>query len=566
MIHKLVLKNFKKIKEETFEFNNFDIIVGSNNSGKSTVLQALAIWQYCVDMFLLSKKTGNSRAIQVVLPSFTVLPLPEFNLLWNDQITIDKPSKTNEPVHIEIDVYWKNSKGIEENLNVKLRYASPQSVYAHPDGWWNKFKKYDPKELPHIVYVPPFSGLETHEAWLDDGNVRQNVGKAHPGSVLRNLLYRVIDQGEVSPESNKKWKEINDVISKWFDVELLLPKYTKGISTEIKSEYRSNSNGKVFDIISGGSGFHQILTLLSFLYGYSNVTTICFDEPDAHLHVNLQRQIVNYFEQKSQETNVQFIIASHSEEFIKGVNVDSIISMMSGTPNRVSNSENIIRALSDVNNIDIVRTQDSPYILYVEGEDDDRILSTWADTLNKGELYHRFYPYVLGGTDKKNMTDKSQKHYLALKEINPDLKRIMILDFDTVDSYHPPDDNFVCNEWKRKNIDSYFLIPDVWKRIISKNAGLFTQMRHDLVDNFFQSQNLTLPPKTTWKDVSADIFSLVDGKKLLFENKDSLFQQIKNECGINVTRETLASAMTYDEIHKDIEHFFLNMDRVFNSE
>lgn len=34
MIHKLILKNFKRIKEEVFYFNDFDLIVGANNSGK----------------------------------------------------------------------------------------------------------------------------------------------------------------------------------------------------------------------------------------------------------------------------------------------------------------------------------------------------------------------------------------------------------------------------------------------------------------------------------------------------------------------------------------------------
>lgn len=67
MVHKLRLKNFKRIKEEIFEFRNFDLIVGSNNSGKSTALQAMAIWQFCVDQFLISNRRG-SRGIQVVLP------------------------------------------------------------------------------------------------------------------------------------------------------------------------------------------------------------------------------------------------------------------------------------------------------------------------------------------------------------------------------------------------------------------------------------------------------------------------------------------------------------------
>ena len=38
-------------------------------------------------------------------------------------------------------------------------------------------------------------------------------------------------------------------------------------------------------------------------------TTILLDEPDAHLHVNLQREILDYFKKKSAERGIQFLIA-----------------------------------------------------------------------------------------------------------------------------------------------------------------------------------------------------------------------------------------------------------------
>ena len=59
MIHKLILRNFKSISEQSYEFTDFDLLVGRNNSGKSTVLQALAIWQFCVDGF--SREQGKAR-------------------------------------------------------------------------------------------------------------------------------------------------------------------------------------------------------------------------------------------------------------------------------------------------------------------------------------------------------------------------------------------------------------------------------------------------------------------------------------------------------------------------
>lgn len=69
MIHKLVLSNFKRIKQKTFEFRQFDLIVGTNNSGKRTVLQALSIWQYCVYQFKIALQKSGKSGIQVLLPT-----------------------------------------------------------------------------------------------------------------------------------------------------------------------------------------------------------------------------------------------------------------------------------------------------------------------------------------------------------------------------------------------------------------------------------------------------------------------------------------------------------------
>lgn len=570
MITKLRLKNFKKVQEQVFNFNQFELLVGSNNSGKSTILQALAIWQFCVDQFRRVQK-GGKRGIQVVLPSFTVLPLPEFNLLWKDKVdrkyTPKKDGsnrKDQEYIYIEIEVFWNNDKGNESSFEVSLRYQTPQSMYAIPIGGWNKFTELDQtNQLPQIVYVPPFSGIEPHEQWMDDGNVRQHVGKSQPGSVIRNLLYRVIDiqdeEGvDIPIERNRCWEEIQDKIEYWFGVKLLPPMYEKKVSTEIKVEYKAD--GKNFDIISGGSGFHQILILLAFYFGYGDVTTILFDEPDAHLHTNLQRNILSYFLSK---TGKQFIMATHSTEFIENVDIHNITSLLPGAPRRIDTTEKIIKALSDVDNNDVVRTQNNPYILYIEGDDDNRILSSWATVLEKRDVYEKFYPYVLNGSTKRQMKECAESHYNALKQIVPKLKRIQLMDYDTDESYHPEENNPCLKEWGRKNIDNYLLIPSAWKRAIAKQLNepedsLFLTPYYDIIDNFFAEQNLTLPPKFNWNNVKANVFSVVDGKKILFENKDSLFHQIKTHGNrqLIINRQIVSSSMLPEEIHEDVYQFF----------
>ncbi|MCF8372859.1 MAG: AAA family ATPase [Bacteroidales bacterium] len=574
-ITSLHIKNFKAIKDQKFEFTNFDLLVGNNNCGKSTILQAMAIWQYCIDEFHRSNRKGN-RGIQIVLPNFTALPLPEFNLLWNDKTDRQYPEKNGEKIQefilIEITVFWKNEKGDEEKFGVSLRYQSSQSVFAKPNEGWQVFKELDEQsKLPRIVYVPPFSGLEPNEIWYDNGIIRKNVGKAQPGSVLRNLLFRVTDKQEendrggytdIELKNNKEWIELQSLIKQWFGVKLNPPLYEKGVSTEIKVSYSTDFR-KEFDIISGGSGFHQILTLLAFYYGYPEVSTILFDEPDAHLHVNLQRKILNHFKALPQ---IQFIIATHAEEFVKGVNVQSILSIFSQSPKRIQSIPPIITALSEIENNCIVQVTQSPYILYVEGEDDERILNSWARILDKEEVLSRFYIHKMGGTTKTDMKERAEAHFLGLRQIVPDVERVMLFDYDNESTAFKPDkDNPVLFEWKRKNIENYLLVPDSWKRTILfleniLEPNLFTNPFFEQVDVFFNEQNLTLPPKSTWQNVKANVFEVVDGKKLLFENEDSLFQILRELSGHIINRETVAMNMEIDEIHSDIIEFFEKLE------
>lgn len=568
MIHKLRLNNFKKIQDEIFIFNNFNIIVGANNSGKSTALQALAIWQYCIDQFKLAPKTGT-RGIQIVLPNFTALPLPEFNLLWRDKIDriYSKKDQTNKKeqiyIYIEIDVYWKNAEGEEKNFCVTMRYQSPQAVFAIPANGWAEFGELiQTPEFPKIVYVPPFSGIEPHEQWMDDGNVKQHIGKSQPGSVLRNLLFRVINT-DTPIDQNIGWQEIYNKVKEWFGIELQMPQYTFGVSTEIKAEYKSN--GKSFDVISGGSGFHQIITLLAFLHGYSDITTILLDEPDAHLHNNLQKKIVNYFIDKDK----QFLIATHSEEFIRNVDMHSIISIMSGKPVAIDSTDKIIKALSEVDNNDVLRTQESPYILYVEGEDDDRILSAWANVIDRDKIYQKFYTYPLGGRSKQLMKECADDHYTALKQIVPTLKRIVLLDYDNEDTYHPDNNNPCLKEWKRKNIDNYLLVPEAWRRAVAiqlneSEDSLLLNPYFEIINEFFESQNLTLPRNANWRTVNANIFTVVDGKRILFSDQNSLFNQIlvESQGQLKISRQNVALAMLKEEIHQDVYDFFEILSRI----
>lgn len=581
MITKLTLQNFKSVGDQTYDFTHFDLLVGRNNSGKSTVLQALAIWQFCVDEFHRSKRSG-SKGIQVVLPNFTALPVPEFNLLWKDRTDRHWPlvngSKKQEYILISIIVEWSLPNGKKDSFGVELRYHSPQTIYAIPIEGWSKFRKCEQQgDIPRIAYVPPFSGLEPAEKALDVSPIRQQVGKGQPGSVLRNLLLRVCPSPElgIDGRANKgykpppDWQELATVVERWFSVKIREPKYDSAKDVYITVEYQQN--GKEYDIISGGSGFHQTLTLLAFLYGYQP-TTILLDEPDAHLHVNLQREILDYFKRKSHERNTQFLIATHAEEFVRGVDATQIVSLLGRNPTRIHSTPEIVRALAEVTNEDITRLFASPHILYVEGESDERILRAWAEQCGVQEAIDKVCFRTMGGGSKGDMKSMTDEHFAALKQIIPKVSRLMLFDYDNADSaFHPEPDNPALAEWKRKNIENYLLVPDAWRRSVmrhfnSNDADLFVHPILQLINDFFSEQNLTLPPGKSWRNVNANIFCVLDGKRILFENNDSLFHRLrKGITPIEVIRETVAMNMTAEEIHEDVHQFLRKLKEMTHS-
>jgi len=80
------------------------------------------------------------------------------------------------------------------------------------------------------------------------------------------------------------------------------------------------------------------------------------------------------------------------------------------------------------------------------------------------------------------------------------------------------------------------------------------------IDEFFAAENLTLPPGKNWREVTASIFSVVDGKRLLFENDNSLFHQLRyGTPSLQLLREQVAISMNADEIHDDVHHFITKL-------
>ncbi len=73
---------------------------------------------------------------------------------------------------------------------------------------------------------------------------------------------------------------------------------------------------------------------------------------------------------------------------------------MSQQPMRIESVPEVLRAMSEVSNEEIVRLMASPYILYVEGESDERILRAWAAKCGAQDAVDKLCFEPMGGGNK----------------------------------------------------------------------------------------------------------------------------------------------------------------------
>jgi hypothetical protein len=163
----------------------------------------------------------------------------------------------------------------------------------------------------------------------------------------------------------------------------------------------------------------------------------------------------------------------------------------------------------------------------------------------------------MGGGSKSQMKETADRHFGGLTQYVKEVRKLMLFDYDSDEAaFHPPADNPALFEWKRKNIENYLFIPDAWIQAAT-GGELFHDAAAQMIKKFFKSENLNLPEGEQWRTLQTNIFKVLDGKKILFDAEESLFNSLRKcQTPVILPREKVASSMKKEEIHQDIFNFF----------
>lgn len=473
MIRRVTIKRFKRFQETTIDFPEHVILAGPNNSGKTTVLQAIATWNLALSEWRtlndFQRHGGSYTRKPITRSTFSSVPLRNFDLLWKD-----RQYRGILEVEIQSMVGW--------TVVMEFIADSTEQIYVRPK---STIEPEDLREINlDIAYVPPMSGLSTDEPVFQKPYLEQRLGMAKPGEVLRNLIVQ-------AHASETAWPKLINSIKNLFGY-ILKPPSSAGAYIVAEYAMSSADGAPSYDIASAGSGFQQVLMLLTFL-NTRPASVLLLDEPDAHLHVILQDAIFGELRSVAAEQKSQLIIATHSEQIINEAEPNTVCAMLD-VPRFLSSSheqKKLIKSLGCLTNMDVMMAATAPGILYLEDYTDLEILRAWAltlghpayETLTRDLFWHRVVVQHREGASGI----QSKEHYDALRLVREDIPGLEIVDGDA----HPGKGSTEITgiglqrlRWTRYEIESYLIHPTAISRFIEVQVGpaAAVQANHEMLE------------------------------------------------------------------------------------
>lgn len=573
--------NFKAFRHFSVSFEHVNILVGPNNSGKSTVVSAFR----ALDAAL---RHARSRLPQRLAD---VDGAPFGYALVDRPLPISTENVATEYEDVDARISYRLSNGNKLHLVFPCRGA----IYLLPDC---------PKGPPHstaafkaafpisLLCVPHLGPLEHEERLVEEETVRSNLGTHRASRHFRNYW-------RFYPDGFERFAEL--IKATWPGMEIERPELVHGFPRTLAMYCKENRATR--ELFWSGVGFQIWCQLLTHLSRTGDSTLVVLDEPEIYLHPEVQHQLLSLI----RAGDADVVLATHSTEIMGEADPEEIllIDKAKRSARRVKDVEGVQQAMDmvgSVQNVTLAQLAKNRRILFTEGTDDFRVLRRFAAILKHDQLAAgaQLTPVE---SDGFSSWERIRDFAWGLqKTVGEGLKIAAVFDHDyycdeqvasLLEELHRHID-FAC-VLGRKEMENYLLIPAVLQRALDRalvdrqqrtgvrnNAALAVEpLLHEITAPLkaaVQSQYLARrwdwfrPPRT--KRDNADVsmetiqwfderWNSLDQRLKIVPGKDvlkALRDIIKQRADVALTDAKILQAFRADDVPSDMVELVRNLE------
>ena len=315
-IAQVSIRRFKQLVDLPITLRDITVLIGANNSGKSSVLQAIHL---AVSIAQTARLIGenifwaNDKSQLTFNPSQLIYsPVGDVMSLANGGVLQEAPAS-----RIEIEIVMSDGK----SCVVGLKRGRNRNIAVSIEGKELGERLMDLEE-PFTIYAPGLAGISREERFLSPGVVRRIVARGDANLVLRNVLF-ILSNDDVA------WANfIEDMQSIFPGIEIALS-FNAETDEYIQASFQL-PGAPFLPLDAAGTSILQASQILAYISLF-RPNVLILDEPDSHLHPDNQRALCDLVIRLAPLRNFQALISTHSRHVLDAMkNRSSIIWLSRG--------------------------------------------------------------------------------------------------------------------------------------------------------------------------------------------------------------------------------------------
>lgn len=363
-VRRIEFDNFKAFSSYSITLGDINILVGPNNSGKSTIIGALRTLEAAIRY----ARTRSPSRRQVGRAAVVAYQIPE------ESVPISLENVQTDYQGAEAHVTFQLSNGNA----LRLVFPEGGGCYLVPkleDGVVTSAAVFK-REFPlTLVIVPVLGPVEHNEQRRERGTVVAGLSTHRASRHFRSYWH-------YNPEGFAKFADL--IAKTWPGMNIGSPEYDTGTGELKMFCLERRMTREIFWV---GFGFQIWCQLLTHLSRAGEDSLVVIDEPEVYLHPDVQRQLLGII----RDIGADVLLATHSSEIIAEADPTEIVMVdkrqrAGERLKNIAGTQRALEAVGSAQNITLTALAKSRRLLFVEGLDDFRLLRRFARKLGMQEL------------------------------------------------------------------------------------------------------------------------------------------------------------------------------------